>query len=200
VRVRDARKQASRARVIQAARVLFEEVGFQETTVRMIAERAGLSPGGVFTTFDDKIAILCQILAEQRETLLEEIERLVPTLRGSVRERLQAVIALAHAHEAPRLRMVVAYIGASYGWSRKLEDQYNQLHRRLRRVVDDLLRAAQDAGEIRPEIDLELAAEMITAVYERNYRSAYYADHGVAELDGSMAQQLDILFDGCCSR
>jgi hypothetical protein len=95
--------------------------------------------------------------------------------------------------------MVVAYIGASYGWSRKLEDEYNQLYRRLRRAVDDLLRTGQETGEIRAEVDLELMAEMITAVYERNYRSAYYVD-GVAQLDHNMAQQLDILFDGCCPR
>ncbi len=99
--------------------MLFEEVGFQETTVRMIAERAALSPGGVFTTFEDKVAILCHILGDYHERLFDDIERLVPVLVGSTRERLQAVIALAHTHEFPRLRMVLAYVGASS--SRRLQ-------------------------------------------------------------------------------
>ena len=36
MKVRDARKMASRGRVVEAARSLFEEVGFHGTTVRMI--------------------------------------------------------------------------------------------------------------------------------------------------------------------
>jgi AcrR family transcriptional regulator len=196
VRIREAKKQASRARVIEAGRILFEEVGFQETTIRMIAERAGLSPGGVFTTFEDKVAILCQILGDYRERLFDEIETLVPTLQGSTRARLRAVIALAHSHEFPRLRMVVAYIGASYGWSRKLEEEHRQLHRRLGAVIGAIVIEGVARGEIRRELDADLLVEMISSVYLRNYRTAYYAGLGIDELNARIDRQLDLLFDG----
>src|ERR1700693_629539 len=42
---------ATRARVLNAARDLFDEVGYEETTIRMVAERAGVAVGSVFTTF-----------------------------------------------------------------------------------------------------------------------------------------------------
>lgn len=182
--------------MVEAARVLFEEVGFQETTVRMIAERAGLSPGGVFTTFDDKIAILCQILAEQRERLFEEIAELVPTLTGSICERIQAVIALAHHHELPRLRMVVAYIGASYGWSRKLEEEHRHLHRRLAVEMRAILQDGVERKEIRHDVDLDLLVEMISSVYLRNFRTAFYAGFDADDLNARIARQLALLFDG----
>ena len=181
---------------MEAARILFEEVGFQETTVRMIADRAGLSPGGVFTTFDDKVAILCQILTEQREHLFNEIERAIPALVGSARDRIHAVVALAHAHELPRLRMVVAYIGASYGWSRKLEEEHRSLHKRLAHIVGGILQMGVACGEIRKDIELDLLVEMISSVYLRNYRPAYYAGFGEAELNARVRRQLDLLFDG----
>ncbi|HTI68205.1 MAG TPA: TetR/AcrR family transcriptional regulator [Caulobacteraceae bacterium] len=200
MRIRDAKKRASRGRVVEAARVLFEEVGFQETTVRMIAERAGLSPGGVFTTFDDKVAILCQILAEQRESLICEIEQLVPTLTGPVRDRIEAVVSLCHAREVPRLKMVVAYIGASYGWNQKLEEQCGQLHRRLRQVLGEMLQDGVDRGEIRPEAGLELLVELITSAYERNFRTAHYAGLRAEDLDKRVRRQLNLLFDGARTR
>ena len=200
VKIRDAKKQASRARVVEAARILFEEVGFQETTVRMIAERAALSPGGVFTTFEDKVAILCQILGDYREHLFDEIERLIPILEGSTRDRLKAIIALAHNHEFPRLRMVLAYIGASYNWSRKLEEEHRALHRRLAKVLGAIVADGVHKGEIRDGIDPDLLVEMISSVYLRNYRTAYYAGFEAHELDARIDRQIDLLFDGASAR
>ena len=166
----------------------------------MIAERAGLSPGGVFTTFDDKIAILCQILAEQREHLFEEIEMLTPRLTGDARDRIHSVMTLAHAHEWPRLRMVIAYIGASYGWSRKLEDEHRHLHRRLSKVMGEILTAAVERGEIDQKADLELLVEMISSVYLRNYRTAFYAGFDADDLNDRVGRQLDLLFNGARPR
>lgn len=200
VRVRDARKQASRARVLEAARVLFDEVGFQETTVRMIAERAGLSPGGVFTTFDDKVAILCQILAEQREQLFQEAERLRPTLTGSTRERIEALMAVAHAYEAPRTRMVVAYIGASYGWSRKLEEEHRLRHSGLARALRSLLVEGVERGDVRADADIDILIDLISAAYLRNFRTAHYAALDAEELDAHFSRQLDLLFTGAAAR
>ncbi|HTK34642.1 MAG TPA: TetR/AcrR family transcriptional regulator [Caulobacteraceae bacterium] len=200
MKIRDAKKQASRERVLDAARFLFEEVGFHETTVRMIAERAGLSPGGVFTTFEDKVGILCQILGDYRERLFDEIERLVPSPTGSTRERLHAVIVLAHAHEFPRMRMVLAYIGASYCWSRRLEEEHRALHGRFRTVITAIVAEGVERGEIDPKVDADLLVEMICAVYLRNYRTAFYAGFGEHELNGRTRRQLDLLFEGACAR
>jgi AcrR family transcriptional regulator len=186
--------------VVEAARALFEEIGFQETTIRMIAERAGLSPGGVFTTFEDKVAILCQIVGEYREKLFEEIDVLTQELKGSTRERLQAVFVLAHSHEYPRLRLVLAYIGASYGWSRSLEEEHRQLHRRLAAVIGRLVREGVQTGEIGGHVDPDLMVEMLSSTYLRNYRTAYYAGLSLADLDARTARQIELLFEGARAR
>lgn len=166
----------------------------------MIAERAGLSPGGVFTTFDDKVAILAHILAEDRERLFEEITRLVSTLDGPIRQRIQRLVELAHQHEWPRLRMVVAYIGASYGWSRPLEEEHRRLHRQLALVIAGLIREGAERGELRRDIEIETMVEVISAVYQRNYRSAYYSGFDTEDLNARISRQLDLLFDGARPR
>jgi AcrR family transcriptional regulator len=48
---RDEQKQRTRLKVIAAARALFADPGYDKTTIRMIAEHAGVATGSVFTTF-----------------------------------------------------------------------------------------------------------------------------------------------------
>ena len=186
--------------MVEAARSLFEEVGFHGTTVRMIAERAGLSPGGVFTTFEDKVAILCQIVGEQRERLFQAIEEAAPSLPGDTLQRLLAVLAMAHADEFPRLRMFAAYIGASYAWSRKMEDDHRQLHRRLAQVIGAILRDGVERGEVAAATDLDLLVEILSSVYLRNYRTAVHAGLDEAALNARVERQFNLIFDGARPR
>jgi hypothetical protein len=154
----------------------------------------------VFTTFEDKVAILCQIVSEYREQLFDEIEALVGGLEGSTRDRLHAVLAHAHRQEFPRLRLVLAYIGASYGWSRSLEEEHRQLHRRLAAVTGRLVRDGVQRGEIGAHVDPDLLVEMLSSTYMRNYRTAYYAGFSIEDLDARAARQLDLLFEGARPR
>src|ERR1019366_9684001 len=64
---RQERKQATRARVLAAARDLFDEIGYEETTIRMVAQRAEVSVGSVFTTFAGKAELLSQVMGDRVE-------------------------------------------------------------------------------------------------------------------------------------
>lgn len=52
----------TRNRIVEAARSLFTELGFEETTTHLIAERAGLSVGGIYAHFKNKEIIFLYIL------------------------------------------------------------------------------------------------------------------------------------------
>lgn len=60
----DAAREASRGRILDAARALFAERGFTACRVADIARKAGMSPGNVYWHFDSKEAILQAILAQ----------------------------------------------------------------------------------------------------------------------------------------
>jgi AcrR family transcriptional regulator len=60
---------ATRVRILDAARLVFEETGFLEARISDIAERAGLSHGSFYHYFDTKEQIFRE-LAEAQETLL----------------------------------------------------------------------------------------------------------------------------------
>ncbi len=65
--IRQAQKQETRSRVLSAARDLFNEVGYDGATIRLVAQRAGVSVGSVFTTFSSKADILSQVRDEAFE-------------------------------------------------------------------------------------------------------------------------------------
>ena len=60
----DAAREASRGRILDAARALFAARGFAACRVADVARKAGMSPGNVYWHFDSKEAILQAILAQ----------------------------------------------------------------------------------------------------------------------------------------
>jgi len=56
------RSRETRRRIVKAARSLFTELGFEETTTHLIAARAGLSVGGIYAHFKNKEVIFLDIL------------------------------------------------------------------------------------------------------------------------------------------
>ena len=95
--LREEGKQATRRRVLAAARDLFDEVGFEEATIRMIAQRAGVSVGSVFTTFAGKIEILSHVMNDRLEGMYAELDRVVPHLRGHTADRLRSIMAVHYS-------------------------------------------------------------------------------------------------------
>ena len=85
-----ARKQQTRAALLEAARGLFVERGFERTTIREVAERAGVAVGTVFVHFPDKSALLVATLDEQLEATLTRAWATLP--RGPARAQLGHVV------------------------------------------------------------------------------------------------------------
>ena len=196
MRVREAQKQATRDRVIEAARALFEEVGYEQTTIRMIAEAAGVAIGSVFTTFASKDEVLNHILLERFETLFEELDRLAPYLRGSTRHRVASLLSIAYGVERQSLGLMLAHLAASHGWPPEIETENNRRQARLTALLKSALAKGVEDGEVRADADLDLHIDIILAVYLRNYRTAWHQGLDAEALSTLMERQLDALFTG----
>lgn len=60
-------KQATRAKVLAAARETITNCGYEDTTIRDIAKLAGMSTGAVFSSFDSKEELLIAVLEAEHE-------------------------------------------------------------------------------------------------------------------------------------
>jgi AcrR family transcriptional regulator len=88
----DEMRERSRERILQSALALFAGRGFGATTVRMIAEDAGISQGLLYNYYDGKRGLLRAVF----ERGLEEVrEDLAAAVAGSPREGLALLVRSA---------------------------------------------------------------------------------------------------------
>ena len=194
--VRQAQKAQTRQKVLAAARELFIDVGYEAATVRMIADRAGVSAGSVFTTFPSKLAILREVMDERLESLCAELENVAPHLRGSTVDRLCSVMAVHYDFEMRRPRLFTAFLAANFEWVTGGPVVTFGQQPRLTGMLRDILQNGVDTGQVRPDADLDGFIGVLVAVYGFNYR--YAAQEGVKadELSRMMDRQIGLMFAG----
>ena len=197
--VREQQKQATRARVMDAARDLFDHAGYEETTIRAIAEKAGVSVGSVFTTFSSKADILSQVIAERTAALTTELERVAPHLRGSLTDRLSSIMAVHYDFQMRRPKLYLAYLAASFRAEREEGFVRVGANPGLHTPMREILQGAIERGEAPEGLDIDLAIEVLIALYGFNYlRVAEGAT--AADLTALMDRQLGLLFEGLKTR
>jgi TetR/AcrR family transcriptional regulator, cholesterol catabolism regulator len=193
---RGAQKEATRRRVLDAAFDLFESEGYEETTVRAIARRAGVSVGSVFTSFTSKAQILSEVMEARRGGLYAEFDRVLPHLRGSTADRLRSMFAIHYAFEAPQRRLFLAHIASAYSWTPELNSRPFGQSERLTAMLRDCLADGVERGDVDPEADLDLIVEMLLAIYGWSYRLVSWREASTKELSALMDRQIGLLAEG----
>lgn len=77
-------RESLRQEILDAARDLFVQQGYEATSVRRIAEKVGCSPGILYHYFEDKAAIMAQLVRETFGRLSERMSRMAQEDRKSV--------------------------------------------------------------------------------------------------------------------
>ncbi len=198
--IRQAQKQETRSRVLAAARDLFNEVGYEGATIRLVAQRAGVSVGSVFTTFSSKADILSQVMLERVDALTAEVESLTAEVSGSVRDRFKAYLAANYRVEIKRPKLYLAHIIAAF--TPDLEEGVVPFGATPQTVAIAyaLLREGIANGEIDAATDLEALVDLVRAAYAWNYRLAARDTVAVEVLIDLMNRQVDVIFDGIAKR
>ena len=196
--VRDDQKQATREKVLEAARDLFNDVGYEETTIRAIAERAGVSVGSVFTTFASKAEVLSHVMEHRLTDLYTEFDRVLPYLRGATADRLCSIFAIHYEFETRRVKLFLAHIAASYSPSNDPGVTPYGRNERLTGMLRDVLEEGVKRGEVRPDLDPQVAIDVLKAAYAWNYRmAALSGGKGDAlAMSAAMDRQIMAIADG----
>ena len=105
MRVTAEKKQETRRRIVQCARNLFNNKGFEQTTTRDIAEAAGIAAGTMFNYFPTKEALAMTIVCDALDEAGVEFEC---RLRGdeTLDEALFDHVAVGLRHLAPHRKYV----------------------------------------------------------------------------------------------
>ena len=151
------------AAILDATLVEYGEHGFDAMSVEAVAARAGASKATIYRRYDSKVALVAAALehSSQQRPLAG-----TGSLDGDLDLVLRHLVDLTRDPvHGPGLRHIVAD-GVR---NPELGDVYAAFVRRRRALTQVLLREAIDRGELRADVDLEVATDQIGgAVFYRH--------------------------------
>ena len=196
---RQAAKVRTRQKVLEAARQLFAERGYEPATIRDIAKGAGMSTGAVFANFQDKAELFEAVLASDMVKLAETMKA-AAAAGGSTRVRLLSALDAGYHGSLEQLPLVQAVIARSWFLPVAAEMRTRDAITPILSVVTDTLQAGVGEGELRQDADVRLLGELIYDAFLSNYRRAAYDGWTTAQLSGRMGKQIDVILAGAISR
>jgi AcrR family transcriptional regulator len=197
---RQSQKEATRQRVLDAARDLFDSHGYQGTTIREIAKRAQVSVGSVFTTFASKGEILSEVMQTRLDPLYAEIDRVMPHLRGSTADRLRTMFAIHFEFEARHVRLFMSHIAAAYDWTLTEGARPYGRNARLQDAIRETLLKGQAEGDVRTDIDLQEVIDLLMSAYAWTDRLVITHDADAKRMIAVMDRQIGLIAEGFAPR
>jgi AcrR family transcriptional regulator len=196
--VRAAGKARTRQRLIDAARRLFMERGYEGATVRDIAASAGLSTGAVFASFNDKTELFNAVLTADSETQIGLMNQ-ASSLPGSVQERLVRTLTAAYGFQLGQIELLRAALAVS--WSQGLSGELGDRPIRGPAIekICEVLTEGAERGEIRAGCDLGILTDTIWDCFIGNYRQAMFDGQGLEVLGERLSRQVELIMTGARS-
>ncbi len=101
------KSDATRGRILDAALQLFRDQGFEATTMREIAQSAGVATGAAYYYFDSKDAIVLAFYDQAQKDMTARLEDLLAASRD-LAERLRGILQVKLAYFEPSRRFLGA--------------------------------------------------------------------------------------------
>lgn len=171
-------------RILDEALSEFADKGYARASLNVLVARLGISKGSIFQYFRDKSGLFSQVFDFAVSRVKDHLRRVREATRGQdVFQRLeQSLLAGLEMTEANprlfRLYLKIVFEGDVPFRGRLLQSIRLFSHD----YIMDLLAEAQAEGQLRPGLDLELAAFAVDSLLER-FLVAHHLEHMDPGLD-----------------
>ena len=158
-------RSAKRARILDAAITVFARTGYHDARVSDIAREAGIAYGLVYHYFRNKEEILETIFEERWTGFVETVEAIAeaPT---RTEEKLEAIAALILGAYRLRRGWVKVFVLEIQRSSRVTDPEQIRAVGRFFQLVAKILRSGQEAGELRRDLDPDVACYVFIGALE----------------------------------
>lgn len=158
------RSAAADAAIIDAALRLLARDGFARMSMDAVAAEAGVSKATLYLRYRDKADLATAALARLRESH-------EPTPTGDLRTDL--IARLRRVQDYANEASVMALVGTCLAEEAHLPELLALFRRRSvgprREGLRTLLQAARERGEIRADLDVEAAIDLLLGTYQSRY-------------------------------
>lgn len=185
---RERRRTEVRDRILDAAQVLFNECGYDETKVSDICDRADLAYGTFFNHFGEKRELLRSMAEEAVCQVRDNLEQLAKQ-PGSIEDHLVALFeggAEEFESEGGRRRELLGKIHA-IAYTEAPEQNDRLFHAAFEAFISE----AVSRGQVRSDVPVETLAEVVASTFSSLALSwVHFDDYPVRERASAAAHFL----------
>lgn len=153
----------TRARLLEAAKEIFEEDGFLEARISDIAERAGLSHGSFYHYFESKEAIFREVAESVEERLSAPLSGVFVDLESPPQDRIGEALR-RHLQNYRKEWRIIGVIEQMARYDKHINALRMERHQRYSLQVATLIRNLQQQGLADPRLEPAVAAAALGAM------------------------------------
>ena len=191
--LRQRQKEETEKLILKTARTLFAQLGYRKTTIRKVAEQAGLGLGTIFNYFPDKssllIATFLNELAEVQAQALITMPSHVP-----VKEKVLHLARSFYLYYAEHPSLSRTLLKESMFVRGRWGNEFIAAAAAYLELTRGLFEEARNKGEIRPEVNCQLIAMAYFSYYLNTLymglSQSEFSPEILVELLGQMMDQL----------
>ncbi|GAA2447622.1 TetR family transcriptional regulator KstR2 [Actinomadura vinacea] len=183
-----------REHLVRLAAELFAEKGFQATTVRNIADEAGILSGSLYHHFDSKESIVDEILSGFFEQIMSAYRAVIDEGKDP-RETIAGLVRIAFGTLEPH-RAAITVMQNDWNYLRGM-DRFTYLTKaedEVEKMWVSTIKAGQEQGLFRSDIDPKLTYRMIRDTVWVAVR--WFKPGGRLNSQGLAEHYLKVMFDG----
>lgn len=189
------------SQILDAARRLFAERGYDATSVAGIAEQVGVVEGAVYRHFPSKRDLLNRVIRSFYEPLIESARSGIADI-ASPREQMRFLIRhqlRAMVHDTRMCRLIISEARAFDDYH---ESEVADLSRRYTSLLTTAFRSGVEQGEFRRDLPPDLVRDVVYGSIEHLTWSAVSGREGADAIDPAVTadQLMSVLCRGVDER
>lgn len=183
--------------ILDVARRLFSEEGYEGTTLEMVASELGVTRPALYHWLPSKESLLCDIHEEGVDLLVERLSRIMKSDAPPL-EKLANAIRSHVSVVTENLQTIAVFFQEEASLPAEAAARIASRKRRYDRSLIDLMKAAQLEGSIRNDLNPRIAVELILGMC--NWLYHWYEPRGRVRPEQLADQIMAIAFDGLRAR
>ncbi len=185
-----------RDNLVKLAAELFAKKGYQATTVREIADEAGILSGSLYHHFDSKESIVDEVLSSFLDDLLSSYRAIVGQ-GGGPRQVLAELVRAGFASLGPH-RAAITVMQNDWSFLQQFErfGYLAEAEQEVEKIWVAQIEAGQRGNVFRSDIDAKLTYRMIRDTIWLAVR--WFRPDGQLDTTGLAEHYIKVLFDGVC--
>ena len=161
---RQVQKAETRALILESARTLFSTQDYDRVTIRGVATQAGIGLGTIYKHFPNKLSLLAAAFSDDLKRLYRDAMATVPEDRP-FKAQFVHISKRFFTFYTTHYSLSRAYLSHLFFYEKEWLDQINAFDEAYVQKMAELIRVAQEKGEIRPEKDAYILAMALLSNY-----------------------------------